>query len=404
MRDAKSCALPMLCPIMPPERATTSFRANPSRKRNGRWNLAPWRCSVHLLIGMPSLELGLWFDDRYELARPLGRGGMAEVYLAHDVVEARSVAVKILLPTVRASRDIRRRLQHEVEVSSRLDHPHVSRVFGGGTAPGDIPYLVGEALEGETLRRLLLRERSVPPDRLLGLLIQAALGLEAAHRQDVVHCDIKPGNLFLCGPVGEASVLKVFDFGLAQSMGVDLELQPESIAGTMEYMAPEQVVGDPVDARADIYGLGVVLFRALTGELPFDATPTTRLLGHHLMSPVPPPSWLVDDLDPRLETVVMSSVRKHPANRPHLYGLSAADRAGFILTHRNGGHKIYSFRKGDDPLRELPRLGQFLDVGQGEGILKIKGTVLSPPQRCQMGAAPQLLTHIMPQGTDVRPF
>jgi serine/threonine-protein kinase len=264
---------------------------------------------------MPSLEPGLWFDDRYAVARPVGRGGMAEVYLAHDIVEARSVAVKMLLPRARASRDMRRRLEHEVEVASRIDHPNVTQVFGGGTAPGDVPYLVGEALEGETLRGLLRRERTVQADRLLPLLVQAALGLEAAHRQDVVHCDVKPGNLFLCGPVGEASVLKVFDFGLAQSRDMDLDLEPESIAGTLEYMAPEQVVGDPVDPRADIYGLGIVAFRALTGELPFDTTPTTRLLEHHLFSPVPPPSWLVDDLDPGLEVVVMSAVRKHPANR-----------------------------------------------------------------------------------------
>jgi serine/threonine-protein kinase len=196
-----------------------------------------------------------------------------------------------------------------------MSHPNVMRVFGGGTAARDVPYLVAEVLQGETLRQRLRRERTVSPSTAVSLMRQAALGLGAAHAEAVVHCDIKPANLFLCAGGEDECLVKIFDFGLACPAGGTDASGSEFAAGTLQYMAPEQVVGDPVDPRADVYGLGVVMFRALTGELPFDTTPVTELLTHQLLSAAPPPSWLVDGLDPRIETIVLGAMRKHPDNR-----------------------------------------------------------------------------------------
>jgi serine/threonine protein kinase len=274
---------------------------------------------------MACLEPGVWFDDRYQLARPLGRGGMAEVYLAHDLSTAESVAVKVLMPGPRTSPELRRRLRYEGEVSARLAHPNVMRVLAAGTTQENLPYLVAEVLQGETLRQRLRRERTLSPPVLVSLVRQAALGLEAAHAAGVVHCDVKPANLFLCGPIDGECVVKVFDFGLACPSGGADDASSDFAAGTLQYMAPEQVVGDPVGPRADIYGLGVVMFRALTGELPFDTTPTTELLTHQLFSAAPPPSWLVDDLDPGMETIVLTAMRKHPDNRYATMAELAAD-------------------------------------------------------------------------------
>ncbi|MBN1607256.1 MAG: serine/threonine protein kinase [Polyangiaceae bacterium] len=264
---------------------------------------------------MPRLHPGLWFDGRYQVIAKLGRGGMAEVYLAHDLVTTESVAVKVLADHARKSPELRRRLRYEREASAQVSHPNVMRVFGGGTAPGELPYLVAEVLQGETLRQRLRRERTVSPLTTVSLMRQAAMGLGAAHAEGVVHCDIKPSNLFLCTTETDECLVKVFDFGLACPAGGNEGSGSEFAAGTLQYMAPEQVVGDPVDPRADVYALGVVMFRALTGELPFDTTPVTELLAHQLLSVAPPSSWLVDALDPRIETIVLTAMRKHPHNR-----------------------------------------------------------------------------------------
>jgi serine/threonine protein kinase len=274
---------------------------------------------------MPRLHPGLWFDDRYQVFATLGRGGMAEVYLAHDLVTAESVAVKVLTDQTRKSPELQRRLRYEREVSVHLSHPNLMRAFGGGTAPGELPYLVAEVLEGETLRQRLRRERLIPPLTMVSLVRQAAMGLGAAHSEGVVHCDIKPANLFLCAPSAGECLVKVFDFGLACPAGRMDGSGSQFAAGTLQYMAPEQVVGDPVDLRADVYGLGVVMFRALTGELPFDTTPVTELLAHQLLSAAPPPSWLVDGLDPRIEMIVLTAMRKHPDNRYATMADLAAD-------------------------------------------------------------------------------
>jgi serine/threonine-protein kinase len=144
-----------------------------------------------------------------------------------------------------------------------------------------------------------------------------ASALVAAHRVGVVHRDIKPGNLFLLGPIGEPSGVKVIDFGLAKDTQ-DPEAGPNStnlVLGTAQYMAPEQVLADPVDARTDVYAFGVLLFRTLTGQLPFDLDPGADLFSHQLFSPAPPPSWLIESVDPRLERLILRCMRKHPDNR-----------------------------------------------------------------------------------------
>jgi serine/threonine-protein kinase len=196
-----------------------------------------------------------------------------------------------------------------------VEHENVVRTMAvRDPAPGT-PYMVMERLHGELMADLLFRTPQLSCSVALAYSAQAAAGLSALHQAGIVHCDIKPDNLFLTVKDGAPAALKILDFGLAEVAGQSIESEAHAVRGTAQFMAPEQVLGDPVDARTDVYSLGVVMFRMLTGQLPFDLKLSTTLLRHQLASPTPPPSWLCDELDPNVEGIVLKAMRKNPANR-----------------------------------------------------------------------------------------
>jgi serine/threonine-protein kinase len=216
-----------------------------------------------------------------------------------------------------------------------VNHPAIAQVLYVGELEVQPPYLVMQALKGESLAEYLERQET-PDYAFVHLLMhEVASGLAAAHEAGIVHRDIKPGNLFLVGPLGAPTEIKILDFGLSKDLS-DESTGPANrnlVLGTAQYMAPEQVLADPVDKRADIYAFGVVLFRVLTGQLPFDLDPSMELFGHQLFSPAPPLSWLNDDIDPRLEKLVLRCLQKNPDNRyasmPHLLeDLARIDASG----------------------------------------------------------------------------
>jgi len=260
-------------------------------------------------------RVGQRLGGRYELLGLIGSGSTSDVYLADDHEDGQLVIVKHLKGEVAGHEEIRKRFLAEARTTMSITHPNVVRVLGVEQSEDERPYLVLEALVGESLGEYLQREESVPPDLALELARQIASGLAAGHRAGVVHRDVKPGNLFLLGPAGDPQGLKLIDFGYAKQIDRGPMSTANVVIGTAQYMAPEQVLCDPIDARTDIYALGVVMFRMLTGHLPFDADPGADLLSHQLFSPAPPPSWLEEDLDPRVEAIVLRAMRKHPDNR-----------------------------------------------------------------------------------------
>ena len=161
----------------------------------------------------------------------------------------------------------------------------------------------------------LKREHAMPTDVALAMIRHAAHGLIAAHRAGIVHRDVKPGNLFLIGPIGNPYGLKLIDFGMAKGEASRRISAHDLVLGTIEYMAPEQIVSDPTDVRTDVYGLGVVMFRVFTGHLPFDVDTDIEMLAHQMFSPAPPASWLHEQIDPRIELVILRAMRKKPENR-----------------------------------------------------------------------------------------
>jgi serine/threonine-protein kinase len=254
---------------------------------------------------------------RYVLERAIDQGGTATIYRALDLATGDQRAVKLLSEHAAADPDLRRCFLFGARAAMSLSHQNVVRVLGVHEPEGDRPFAVMELLKGEPLHVMLARQERLTQVQVISLARGAARGLHAAHVAGVVHCDVKPENLFAV-EAHRARTLKILDFDLAFVRGSEPETSdhgPVVLRGTAKYMAPEQIVGDAVDPRTDVYALGNVLFRLLTGHVPFDLELSATLLRHQLGSPVPPPSWLLDRLDRRLDSVVVRATRKHPDHR-----------------------------------------------------------------------------------------
>lgn len=212
--------------------------------------------------------------DRYHIVSKIGEGGMGAVYLAQHVKMGRKCAVKVMSPSMAKDPDAIARFNREAANAARINHPNVCAIYDFGETGDGVIYLAMEYIEGESLTELLEREGTVHPARAVAIAKQVADALEAAHELGIVHRDLKPDNIMLTTARDGSDVVKVVDFGIAKAMGGQ-EGQKVTrtglVVGTPEYMSPEQLSGDRLDGRSDIYSLGLVLFRTLTGVLPFQA-------------------------------------------------------------------------------------------------------------------------------------
>ncbi len=266
-------------------------------------------------------------DARYRVHGLVGEGATSKVYLCTDeaLPESEPVVVKQMSPGQTTSEHLLRRFAVEADALERLEHPSVVRLLRHSVPPRGDAYLVMEALTGETLGELL--DRIPVPETDLALLIarQVAVALLAVHRSGLVHRDVKPDNLFLLGPKGAPYGVKIIDFGMAQLPEAASALEPELVVGTAAYMAPEQVMAEPVDPRTDVYAFGIVLFRMFSGHLPFEGAEGTNLLCHQVFSEVPPLSSAVAHVDPRIVGLIRRATRKHPENRTPSVALMLAE-------------------------------------------------------------------------------
>jgi eukaryotic-like serine/threonine-protein kinase len=266
------------------------------------------------ITSQPTSQMGALLDGRYAIRGLIGKGSMSRVYLAEDTQTGEPVAVKMLDREMARQRSLRERFLRELDVARKLEHPHIARILGMGELPTRAPFLVLEFLYGESVGDLLRRSGYVDPVTMLPLLRDAASALSAAHRAGIIHRDLKPDNLFLVGAPGTPYAMKVLDFALAKLQEGNLTGVGMAV-GTLAYMAPEQAITDTVDARSDIYGLGVVMFRMFVGRLPFTVMERARLVGSHLFVSPPRPRDLRPEIDLRLEAVLLTAMRKNPDNR-----------------------------------------------------------------------------------------
>jgi serine/threonine-protein kinase len=287
---------------------------------------------------------------RYQLAGYLDSGGTADVFCAIDRVTGSQVAVKILNAKATADERLRHYFLQGARGAIRVDHPNLVRVIAVEEPSDGPPYAVMEIVHGDALSTPLQNNSKLKAAAVVELALQAASGLHAAHRAGMIHCDVKPENLLVEGPVEGPARLKVIDFDLAAFENEREAHEHPLLRGTAKYMAPEQVLGDGVDARTDVYALGVVMYRALTGHLPFDLELCPTLLWHQLASKAPPLSWLTDEIEPALEAIVLRALCKAPENRYP----SMAELIADLRNHRAGG-PLFARLPMSEPDVYLPR-------------------------------------------------
>ncbi|MCX3063794.1 Stk1 family PASTA domain-containing Ser/Thr kinase [Streptomyces beihaiensis] len=253
---------------------------------------------------------------RYELGQVLGRGGMAEVYLAHDTRLGRTVAVKTLRADLARDPSFQARFRREAQSAASLNHPAIVAVYDTGEDYVDqvsIPYIVMEYVDGSTLRELLHSGRKLLPERAMEMTIGILQALEYSHRAGIVHRDIKPANVMLT----RTGQVKVMDFGIARAMGDSgmTMTQTAAVIGTAQYLSPEQAKGETVDARSDLYSTGCLLYELLTVRPPFVGDSPVAVAYQHVREEAQPPSVFDPEITPEMDAIVLKALTKDPDYR-----------------------------------------------------------------------------------------
>ncbi|MBW3578246.1 MAG: protein kinase [Actinobacteria bacterium] len=248
--------------------------------------------------------------DRYELLEVLGQGGMGRVYRARDRVLDRDVAVKVMAPHLVGDPGAVQRFRDEARAAARLGHRNVVRIYDTGSS-GAGEYIVMELVDGPSLKDLLADAGRLPVQRAMATASAIASALAAAHEQGLVHRDVKPANVLWTSD----GTVKVTDFGIARITGDDVDATVAAGFGSVLYLSPEQATGERVDARADIYSLGCVLYEMLAGRPPFTADKPIGILHQHVHRQPDPPSAAVPEVPRALDAVVLRALAKDPDDR-----------------------------------------------------------------------------------------
>jgi serine/threonine protein kinase len=269
----------------------------------------------------PEESLPRLLSGRYRLEAKLGHGGMGVVYRATDRTMKRQVAVKLIRATdgVELDEEVAGRFLREAKNTARIQHEHIIEVYDLGRSETNDLYMVMELLEGESLSVRLRREGRLSPQATVHIGRQICEALEVAHEAGIIHRDLKPANVMLVSRAGDDAFVKVLDFGVAKSYAPDQETQlthTGMLVGTVEYMAPEQIMGKVVDGRTDIYSLGIVLYRMLLGKPPFKDGGVPAMIHHHLnVMPKPLREQGVTEVPGALDRVILRCLAKKPEQR-----------------------------------------------------------------------------------------
>ena len=295
---------------------------------------------------------------RYRIIRKIGSGGMADVYLADDLLLNRKVAVKVMHENLASDESFVRRFKREAQAAANLNHPNIVSVYDWGEEDGTY-FIVMEYLTGKNLKRLIQEKGALTIKEGLDIARQIASALAFAHRHEVIHRDIKPHNIV----INEDGLVKVTDFGIARAKSGSVTDQ-EPLMGSVHYLSPEQVQGLPATELSDIYSLGVVMYEMFTGSLPFDGDTPVSIAMKHVTEIPPKPTVLNPLISPELEAVILKAMAKDPFER-----YQSADELLDDLRRLESGRPLEAMKPTHDKTIVIKRIPEKKPKGRGTGKL-----------------------------------
>jgi eukaryotic-like serine/threonine-protein kinase len=267
------------------------------------------------------LQAGQILAEKYRIVRLLGQGGMGAVYEGENTRIRRRVAIKTLHGSVSSRADVVQRFEREAQAAGRIGSDHIVEVLDMGDLPDGTRFMVMEFLEGVTLGERIVKRGRIPPRELVPILTQMLEGLSAAHAASIIHRDLKPANVFLLTQKGgQSDFVKILDFGVSKFSALNAEemsmTRTGAVVGTPYYMSPEQAKGArSLDARSDLYAVGVILYEAITGQVPFNAETFNELIFKIALESPPPPEQFVPNLDPAFSAIVRRAMARDVGER-----------------------------------------------------------------------------------------
>ena len=253
---------------------------------------------------------GQKINDRYQIIRMIGEGGMANVYLAHDIILDRNVAVKILRGDLADDEKFVRRFQREAIAASSLSHPNIVEMYDVGEDNGSY-FIVMEYVEGKTLKSLIKRRGSLTIPEVIDIMLQLTSGIACAHDSFIIHRDIKPQNVLIL----DDGIVKITDFGIAMALNSNELTQTNSVMGSVHYLPPEQANGSGSTIKSDIYSLGILMFELLTGKLPFKGENAVEIAIKQMKDQIPSVCKINPEIPQSIENIILKACAKNPKNR-----------------------------------------------------------------------------------------
>ena len=285
---------------------------------------------------------GQKINDRYQIVKSIGEGGMANVYLAFDTILDRNVAVKVLRGDLATDEKFVRRFQREALSSSSLTHPNIVEVYDVGEDDG-VYYIVMEYIEGKHLKNLLKKRVKLTTTEAVDIMLQISDGLSVAHDSYIIHRDIKPQNIMIL----DNGMIKITDFGIAMAMNSTQLTQTNSVMGSVHYLPPEQANGKGSTLKSDIYSMGILMYELLTGKLPFRGDNAVEIALKHLKEPFPNIKDILPEVPQSIVNIIMKATAKNPDNR-YKDAREMNEDLSTCLNENRADEKPYKFNNSED--------------------------------------------------------